>query len=158
MRPRSFCAHGVLQGCSYGGRDILRATPRQIVSGLQVDPELRCGLESLGQQPSGFRRDSSFAADQLVDPLDRDPKMRSQPDLGYLQRVEELLQEHFAWMSGDAVFWDHMHLSVIVDQPNIVRVATHPPEDQPPLVVDPYAVQSFQVAVESLQTVARGRP
>jgi hypothetical protein len=59
-------------------------------------------------------------------------------------------------MGRYAVVWNHICLSVVVNQLDIVRVATHPPEHQPPLVVDSHAMKPLEIPAESLQAVARG--
>jgi hypothetical protein len=48
---------------------------RQIMVRLKTDPELRSSIESLGQKPSSLRGNPALAANDLVDPLYRDPKV-----------------------------------------------------------------------------------
>jgi hypothetical protein len=43
---------------------------------------------------------------------------------------------------------------MVVDEANVVNVEPLPPENQPPLVVDPDAVETGEVAAERLESVA----
>jgi hypothetical protein len=47
-------------------------------------------------------------------------------------------------------------LSVVIHDPDLGRVAIGPPEDHPPLVVDPDRVEAFGISSQFLQVV-RGR-
>ena len=58
------------------------AASRQIISGLQIDPELGSGVEGLSKQPSSLGRHAAFAPHQLVDSLDRHLQMSCQGHLG----------------------------------------------------------------------------
>lgn len=70
----------------------------EVVIGLKGEPELRGGPKGAGEQPSGFWRDTPLAANELVDPLDRDTQVPGEGDLGHPQRLEELLAEDLSWM------------------------------------------------------------
>jgi hypothetical protein len=39
------------------------------MGGLKVDPEVRGGFQSFGEQPGGFRGHTALAIDQLIDQL-----------------------------------------------------------------------------------------
>src|SRR5438067_10347309 len=79
----------------------------EIVVGLKGEPELRGGPEGTGEQPGGFWGYTSLAADELVDPLDGYTQVLSEGDLGYAQRLEELLAENLARMGGYALPRQH---------------------------------------------------
>jgi hypothetical protein len=53
----------------------------QIMIRLQIEPEFRGGVDRLGKKPGGFRGHASLPAEDLVDSLDRSPKMFCQSDL-----------------------------------------------------------------------------
>jgi len=71
---------------------------------LKADPELRGRVESLGQKPSGLGGNAALAANDLVDPLDRDSKVLGECNLGESQRLKKLLLEDLSWMAWDTVF------------------------------------------------------
>ncbi len=47
--------------------------------------------------------------------------------------------------------------SVVIDNAYFMRVAVVPAEDDPPLIVDPYAVKPSQISSQRLQAIARRR-
>ena len=68
-----------------------RPIRRQIVRRLQIDPELRrCG-ERLGQQPGRIRRNTPFAANNLVHALNRNTQMSRKRLLAQPQRFEKFV-------------------------------------------------------------------
>jgi transposase-like protein len=90
------------------GADCLcRSAPSQVVGGLQVEPELRCGVERLRQQPRGRGSDAALAPNQLVDPLDRHTQVRCERNLRDPVRLQELPLQDDARMGRDAVLRDH---------------------------------------------------
>lgn len=78
--------------------DLVRAVQRQVVSGLQVEPELRSGIESLGQQPSRFRGDTPLTAHNLVDALHGNLDMRGERHLADTEFIEKFFFEDGAGM------------------------------------------------------------
>ena len=48
-----------------------------------------------------------------------------------------------------------MLLSVVIHDLDLGRVAVGPPEDHPPLVVDPDRIEAFEISSQFLQTVRR---
>jgi hypothetical protein len=60
----------------------LRTIHDQIMVGLERNPELGSGVEGLSQKPSGFRRNTSLATDDLVDPLYWHPQVIGKGNLG----------------------------------------------------------------------------
>jgi hypothetical protein len=70
---------------------------------LQADPELRRGVKSLGQKPSGFRSHAALPAHDLVDPLYRNPKVLRKGDLRKAKRLKESLLKDLAGMGGNSI-------------------------------------------------------
>ena len=84
-----------------------RPIRRQIVRRLQIDPELRrCG-ERLGQQPGRIRRNTPFAANNLVHALNRNTQMSRQRLLAQSKRFEKFVQQDHAGMRCDASLRRH---------------------------------------------------
>src|SRR5690606_13087556 len=101
--------------------------------------------------------DAALAEDDLVDAARRDACRASKRVLADTHRHQELFQQHFAGMDvGEAL---HGRLrSVVVDDPDVVRIAIMPAKAHAPLVVDPDAVPAPEVALQSLQAVRRRNP
>src|SRR3990172_12997495 len=76
-----------------------RAAARQVVSGLQIDPELRCGVQSLGEQPGSFWGNPSLSAPNLVDPLGWNADVPGKSHLGDSHGAQEFLSQDLPWMS-----------------------------------------------------------
>jgi hypothetical protein len=74
---------------------------------LQVKPELRSGVESLGKKPSCLGRDAALTADQLIDPLNGDAEMFGERNLSLAQGDQKLLAEDLARVRGNAVLRLH---------------------------------------------------
>ena len=74
---------------------------------LQIEPELRCRVERLGEEPGCFRGDTTLSADELVDSLDWYAQMRRKRHLGLAERDQEFLAQDLAGMGGNTVFRLH---------------------------------------------------
>jgi hypothetical protein len=79
---------------------------------LKIDPKLGRSAESLSQEPSGLRRNTALATNQLVDPLNRHSDMLSERNLRHAQRLQEFFKEDFSGMCRSTVFREHMILTV----------------------------------------------
>jgi hypothetical protein len=69
----------------------------QLVSCLQVEPELGCGAEVNAQTQGGIRGDIATAVDDVADPSHRHVDVPRQLILADVQRLHELLLENLAW-------------------------------------------------------------
>lgn len=67
---------------------------------LHVEPEFRCGVQGLGQQPSRLGGDSAFAAHNFIDALNGNLDMGRKCDLRDSELVEEFFLENFPRMDG----------------------------------------------------------
>jgi len=81
----------------------LRAIQCQVVSDLQIEPELRGRVESLGHQLSRFRGDAPLAAHILVDALHGDLDMRGERHLADAEFVEKVFLEDGVGMGSVGV-------------------------------------------------------
>jgi len=79
----------------------------QIVVGLEVHPELRAGVERLGEQPGRFGRDTPTPANNLIDPLNGHTEVGGEGDLSDSKGLKELEEENLAWMGGSPVGRKH---------------------------------------------------
>jgi hypothetical protein len=75
----------------------------EIVCSLEVEPELGCGTEGLGEKPGRLRRDSALASDDLVDALNRHSDVLCKGNLSLAQRKEELLTEDLPGVRRDTI-------------------------------------------------------
>ena len=62
---------------------------------LEVEPELRTGIQSLCEKPCGLRRHAALATNYFVDPLYRYTNMRGKCYLRDAKWLEELPLEYF---------------------------------------------------------------
>jgi hypothetical protein len=74
---------------------------------LEVEPELRTGIESLREKPRGLRRYATFPTNHFVDPLNRHADMLGEGHLGDLQWLKKLSLKYFARVCGDSVLGYH---------------------------------------------------
>jgi hypothetical protein len=149
------------------GRELLGPGPRQLVRGLQVGPQLGAGAQGSREQPGCRGRHGTLAADDLVEALQRNAQVLGKGLLGHAQGLEELFQQHLPRMGRSAMGREHVACPlflwrapglVVIHHSHVMRIRTHPPEDDAPLVVDPDAVVSGQAAPESFEPVPRRHP
>ena len=84
-----------------------RTIQREIVGRLEIEPELRSGVQRLREKPCCFWSDATLAAHELVDPLKRDAEVLGQGDLSLTERPKELLAKNFAGVCGNALTGMH---------------------------------------------------
>lgn len=102
---RSSRASGSSFKASYGSAWL---AAREVIVRLEIQPQVWRRAESSREQPCGFGGDSSASACDFVDPLERDPDVRSERDLCDAERLEEFLKQNLAGMGGGAVGGDHV--------------------------------------------------
>jgi hypothetical protein len=127
----------------------------QIVEHLEVEPELRGGVERLREQPRGGRRDAALSIDDLVDVSRRDAEVGGKPSLGDGERLEEVLEQDLAgvrWILRDGTH-ELSPSAMVVGHANVVRLVAAPAEDDAPLVVDADGVVTGEVPGESLEAI-----
>ena len=74
---------------------------------LQIEPEFRCRVERLSEEPGCFRGDTTLSANKLIDSLDRYAEVRCECHLGLAERNQEFFAQDLAGMCGNAVFRLH---------------------------------------------------
>ena len=65
---------------------------------LQIEPEFRCRVERLREEPGCFRGDATLSADKLIDPLNRYAEVRCKRHLGLAERNQEFFAQDLAGM------------------------------------------------------------
>ena len=79
-----------------------RSTPTdgliEIVSGLQIHPQLGGGAERFGQVQRRVRRDAALAFDQFVQPCTRPAEFPGKLRLRNAGRLQEFFEQYFAGM------------------------------------------------------------
>jgi len=65
------------------------AIEREVMGRLQIEPEFRCGIEGLREEPGGFRSDAALATDELINSLDRYAQVLRECHLSLAERNQE---------------------------------------------------------------------
>ena len=63
----------------------------EVMGCLQIEPEFRCGIESLGEKPGSFRSDAALATHKLINSLDRYAQVLRECHLSLTERNQEFL-------------------------------------------------------------------
>ncbi len=74
---------------------------------LQIEPEFRCRVERLSEEPGCSRGDTAFSADKLINSLDRYAEVRRKRHLGLAERNQEFFAQDLAGVCGNTVFRLH---------------------------------------------------
>ena len=144
----------------------------QVISGLQVKPELRTSAEITGKPQGGIRRDAALFPHDVIDAWGWNLKRHCQGIGRHAQRDQVFLTQYFTGMDRAqrvardnaakvgmvkvlGVYSRHGLASMVIHYFNIVCVAVFKPETQTPLVVDPNAPLPCPIASQLLQAVAR---
>lgn len=123
---------------------------------LQVHPEFRAVAEIEAEPERRVRRDAAAVVDDLGDAVRRNAHGLGEPVLRQLILGEEFLLQHFAGRDRRKFVGSHRALpSVIVDDPDLVRLAFDPAQDDAPLIVDPDRVKAAQIALQFFEPVRR---
>jgi hypothetical protein len=131
----------------------------EVVSSLQVDPELRRRTEVPTKSKGRVGRDATLSMDDLVDPPRRNVYVDGDTVLRDAERTDEVLEEHLAWMNRvelvHVISSSHLvTISVVIDDLDIRRPRRRPRETDPPLVVDADAVLTHPITLQRLETIA----
>src|SRR5918996_4697594 len=126
----------------------------KVVLGLKIQPEPLGGSEVSSQPERSVGRDRASAMDDLVDPARRNQDVLGEAILTDTHRDQELLQEDLPRMDRCKSLGHHRPL-VIVDDLDVVGIATMPSKADSPLIVDPDAVLSEPITSQPLKPVAR---
>lgn len=86
-----------------------RFVNRQIVIGLEIEPKLGGGIESLREKPRSIWRNAPFAPNEFVDALDRYLEMRGQRNLGLAQRKKKIFSKDLTRVSRNSIHRLHDH-------------------------------------------------
>jgi hypothetical protein len=79
----------------------------EVVACLEIEPELGCRIEGLGEQPRGFRGNAPLCSNQLVDALHRYAQVLRKGYLGLTQGNEELFEKNLSRVGRYAVIRPH---------------------------------------------------
>ena len=69
----------------------------EVIVGLEIHPELRCGAEEEAEPERGVGTDAAAIVDDLRNAVGWDPERSRWPRLGQLKPGQELLGKDFAW-------------------------------------------------------------
>jgi len=139
------------------GQAVLSERGRQIVSRLQVQPELGRRTEIAGEADCGIRRDRArpLYAKNVADPGCRNAQRERESVRRQAERLHELLAEYLAGMATDA---RHLPLpSVVIDYLDQLGAALAPDKANAPLIVDPHAMLALAAALKRFEAIARRR-
>lgn len=127
---------------------------------LKIHPELWACLERTSEQPRSLCGDATLPVDEFIDALNGYSKVFGEFGLSELHGSKKLLEEDHPGVGWDSFFGNHDLLrdkdsqrfigSVIVDNFYIARAGIRPSENDPPLRVDPDAVETREVSFECL--------
>jgi hypothetical protein len=96
-------SHSLLQASDHAPR----ASLREIVYSLQVDPELRGRAECLREQPRRLWCDAPLASNDLVDALQRHSDVLRESHLRDTEGFEKLGFQDRSGVCGNAMSWNH---------------------------------------------------
>jgi hypothetical protein len=124
---------------------------------LEAEPEIRRGAEVASQTQGSVRAHGSLATNDCGNSAVRNPRVLGEAVLGHIQLIEKIFTQNVSRMRKfkrlclhGFVFFQQL---VVIDDPNIVSVASLPAKADPPLLVDSNAVLAFAVSGERFQSV-----
>src|ERR1700730_11533311 len=121
---------------------------------LKIHPKFRAVTKVQAEPKRGVGRDASPIVDNLGNPVRRNPDGLRKLVLRQTILSKELVFQHCTGLDRCKFVLSHRRLSsVVIHDPNLVRLAIDPSKDHSPLAVDPYRVEFLQVALELLQPV-----
>lgn len=121
--------------------------------GLQVYPELRAGSEKESKSQSCVSSYGPLSLDYFVNPPSWNTDILGKPVLAYSHWLQKILKENFSRMYRFQ-FLIHAFLSVVVIcYLHVMGNVSFPLETYPPLIVDPYAVLPFPVAIQLFEAI-----
>jgi hypothetical protein len=77
------------------------------MKGLEIEPELRTGIQCLGEKPRSLWSHTALSPNDLVDPLHGHTDVLGKGYLSDFQGFEKLSLEYFSWMCWNSVLWYH---------------------------------------------------
>jgi hypothetical protein len=136
----------------------LSSPPRgvpQVPLRLKREPDLGIPACQRLEKKRCVRTHGATSLDDRIQPLERDMHAPGGFNLRHPERIEKLLEQHFAGVSRWSVRWQHRRSSVIVGTPYIVGVVPGETEDDPVLVVHANRVVARKVFRQRVQSIPR---
>lgn len=131
----------------------------KIVVRLQIDPELRRGLEVPAKPQRGVGSDAALTATDFLDPVARHTQGPGEFPRCQLVLGHEVVPEDFPGMDRARLVTTHGNtLSVVIGNFNVEGVTVFPDEANAPLLIDTNAVLSFAVTPQSFKIVRWRHP
>lgn len=143
-----------------GTRDSLAFARRvygvpEILTALDVEPEVGGGAEDFGENQRGRRGDGAASGAEFVDVFALDAHGGSERSLGEVEREQEFFGEDFAGGGGFAFGLEHGLVVAMGVEVNAGCLACRgvPAKNQAPLPVDANGVKAVELALELFEVI-----
>jgi hypothetical protein len=130
----------------------------QLVTRLQIHPELRARSEITGEPHGRINRNSAPAADDVVETSPWHFYRLAHGVDAELERLEEIAFEDFSRVDRSNIpFASRCHAvsPMVIDDFDVEGISVAPPEAYSPLIIDPDRVLTGAISFELFQSVPR---
>ncbi len=91
----------------------------------------------------------------LINAAGRDAEALRQPVLSQAERRQKVLPQYLTRVHRGQALYGHRTLLMVIDNLDVVSIATFPAKTDPPLVVDANAMLPYSITCQLLEAVAR---
>jgi hypothetical protein len=123
----------------------------QVVTVLQIQPELRRSVEVTSQSEGGIDSNSTFLSDNVIDSRGGNTQSNRQSVCAHIQRNEKFLSKDLSRVNGPH-FIHRLYLLVVIGYLYITR-AIRPTKADAPLLIDSDAVLTKAIPSQSLKVI-----
>ena len=135
----------------------LRPRLPKVILLLEAEPEIRRSAEVASQTQGSVRAHGSLASNDGGDTAVRNPRILGETVLGHIQLIEKFFTQNVSRMRKFKRLCLHGFGSfqnlVVIDDADVVSIASLPSKADTPLLVDSNAVLAFAVSGERFQSV-----